>query len=135
MVKDWSHHKFIIPTKQIITPEDVEIFKKTKIFFKFMTFIQELQKSVESKSKSSSAPNPKFDSLVLFLQTIDLLINEIPPLQQQMRFGNRSFRTWHERVQLVRKLSLFLHKSNKNSSLIKCLKSSFLLRNSVQALS
>ena len=103
--KDWSQHKFILPTKQIITPEDVERFKKTKIFAQFMTFIQELQKSVESKSKSSTSPNPKFSSLVLFLETIDLLINEIPPLQQQMRYGNKAFRTWHERVQLVKNLA------------------------------
>lgn len=107
--KNWSEHKFVLPKKAIITPEDIEIFKKTKTFHNFMTFIQELQKSVESKSYSETGLSPKFQDLINLLETLELLIEEVPPLQQKMRFGNLAFRTWHERVQTV--IILFLMKT------------------------
>lgn len=99
--KKWADHVFVEPKKLIVSVEDVEVFKKTKIFHNFMTYIQELQKSVESKPISATPENPKFAPLVTFLETLENLIIEIPPLQQKMRFGNKAFRTWHERIQPV----------------------------------
>jgi hypothetical protein len=100
----WSNHQFVEPKKRIISVEDVEIFKKTKTFHNFMTFLQDLQKSVESKPISATPANPKFATLVKFLEILENLIIEIPPLQQKMRYGNKAFRTWHERVQPVPKI-------------------------------
>jgi len=37
---------------------------------------------------------PLFD----YLETLDKWIDEIPPIHQPMRFGNKSFRTWLDRV-------------------------------------
>ena len=99
--KKWTDHVFVEPKKLIVSVEDVEVFKKTKIFHNFMTYIQELQKSVESKPISATPENPKFATLVIFLETLEKLIIEIPPLQQKMRYGNKAFRTWHERIQPV----------------------------------
>ena len=99
--RNWLDHKFVVPRKCIISVEDVEIFKKTKTFHNFMTFIQDLQKSVESKGISSTSLNIKFDGIIKFLDILENLINEIPPLQQKMRYGNKAFRIWHERVQSV----------------------------------
>lgn len=41
---------------------------------------------------------------------IDLfnLIDEYPPIQQPMRFGNKAFRSWHERLQAVSISHLFV---------------------------
>ncbi len=33
-----------------------------------------------------------------YLETLDKWIDEVPPVQQPMRFGNKAFRTWLERV-------------------------------------
>ena len=33
-----------------------------------------------------------------FLEKADKWIDEIPPIEQPMRFGNKSFRTWYEKV-------------------------------------
>lgn len=113
--KNWIEHKFLEPKKRIISVEDVETFKKTKIFFQFMTFIQELQKSVESKPISTTPINPKFKDIIACLENLENLISEIPPLQQQMRYGNKAFRTWHERVQPV-----LIFNAIKSCSLLDC---------------
>ena len=97
-VKQWENHKFETPIKSIKTIEDVEIFKKSKIYVKLMTFICDLQKSVEGKPFSVTKPDPKFQKLVDFLEDLEKLIEEIPPLKQPMRFGNKAFRTWYDRV-------------------------------------
>ncbi len=99
----FSSHIFRQPKKEIITPEDVEKFKSTKTFKVLVGFIGELQKSVESKNISSTSEDPKFDKIVKFLEKIEKLIEEVPPLQQKMRFGNKAFKTWHERMGQVRK--------------------------------
>lgn len=35
------------------------------------------------------------------LKTLDKWIDEIPPIQQPMRYGNKAFRTWHKKVKEV----------------------------------
>lgn len=99
--KNWSTHTFSEPKKCIISVEDVEKFKKMRTFVNFMTFIQELQKSVESKPASITPQSPKFKELAACLDKLEKLIDEVPPLQQKMRYGNKAFRTWHEKVQPV----------------------------------
>lgn len=112
--KNWSEHQFQEPKKCIISVEDVEKFKKMRTFVNFMTFIQELQKSVESKPVSLTAQSPKFKDLAGCLEKLEKMIDEVPPLQQKMRYGNKAFRTWHEKVQPVsffiscRKYGIFL---------------------------
>lgn len=97
----FSSHVFRQPKKEIISQEDVEKFKSTKTFQVLVGFIMELQKSVESKNISSTKEDPKFNKIISFLEKIENLIGEVPPLQQKMRFGNKAFKTWHEKMALV----------------------------------
>ena len=99
----FSSHIFRQPKKEIISQEDVEKFKSTQTFKVLVGFITELQKSVESKNISSTQENPKFNKIITFLEKIENLIGEVPPLQQKMRFGNKAFKTWHEKMALVKK--------------------------------
>jgi hypothetical protein len=36
-----------------------------------------------------------------FLQKLAIWVDEIPPIKQPMRFGNKAFRDWHARLVLV----------------------------------
>jgi len=57
-----------------------------------------LQASIASKKISATKENPKFAKLAEFLDNCGKWVDETPPVKQQMRFGNKAFRTWHDKV-------------------------------------
>ena len=42
------------------------------------------------------------DKLTGILDTLLAWVDEVPPVKQPMRFGNKAFRTWHAKVAEVR---------------------------------
>ena len=99
--KNWTTNEFVQPKKCINTVEDLEKWKKSESFVRYMTFITDCQKAVESKPISATPKSSKFDHIVVFLEDLDTLIDEVPPLKQPMRFGNKAFKTWHEQMEKV----------------------------------
>lgn len=95
------------PKKMINSPEDLEKFKKSATYSSIMEFICELQASVTSKKKSNSVIQSKFQPLIEMLADLEKWVDEIPPIQQPMRFGNKAFRSWHDRLSKVMKVFLF----------------------------
>eukprot|EP00743_Colponemidia_sp_Colp-15_P004771 GILK01005138.1.p1 GENE.GILK01005138.1~~GILK01005138.1.p1 ORF type:complete len:350 (-),score=40.18 GILK01005138.1:144-1091(-) len=64
-----------------------------------MDFILELNESVKGQSAASELPISQFcKDVFAVLRVLHDWVQEIPPLQQPMRFGNKAFRTWHHRV-------------------------------------
>jgi len=99
--KDWSSHEFKTPTKELNVIELMETFKKGKTYANYMQFIADLQQSVTSKKISQTPLDPKFEPIAKMLEDFKQWITEIPPIKQPMRFGNKAFCTWHEKVQAV----------------------------------
>lgn len=97
----WTTHEFVTPKKEIVTEMDIAKLKNSAFYGKYIQFLVDLQKSIESKKISDTPQNPKFAKLVAWLDQLEQYINEVPPLQQKMRFGNTAYRTWHEKVQQV----------------------------------
>lgn len=59
--------------------------------------------AVKGKSVDSNYPcSPTAEKVLKMLDKFDKWIDEIPPTDQPQRFGNKSFRTWHERLHEVR---------------------------------
>ena len=54
---------------------------------------------ISDVSKQNVSP---VQGLVDLLKTLTLWIEEIPPLQQEQRFGNKAFRDWYTKLQKVR---------------------------------
>lgn len=54
-------------------------------------------KALDAECSESSLVN----TVVQMLNNFDEWVTEIPPTEQPQRFGNKSFRTWHERLQQV----------------------------------
>lgn len=100
--KDWSKHEFRAPKKDLSAIEQMEAFKKSKTYMEYMQFVADLQQSVTSKKISETPADPKFEPIVKMLDDLEHWIEEIPPIQQPMRFGNKAFRDWHDKVQAVR---------------------------------
>jgi len=89
------------PHKRINSPQDLEIFTQSKLCQQLVAFVTELSESVkgipvtEERLKNAS---PFVRGLVDMLQEIEQWIEEIPPINQPMRFGNKAFCKWHARL-------------------------------------
>lgn len=61
-----------------------------------------LNESVQGKALDADClQSPIIGNVVGMLDEFDEWITQIPPTEQPQRFGNKSFRLWHERLQQV----------------------------------
>ena len=93
---------FSSPVKAIFTPQDMDRFKNSSTCNELLTFIRDLAQSVVSLPISSrdklfrvSKVVSKFETL---MERLYQLVDEIPPIDQPMRFGNKAFRDWHQKA-------------------------------------
>lgn len=101
---DWSKHEWVEPAKLIKENADLERFKISKAYEGYMIFVTKLQAAIESKSISSTPLVEKLKPFVALLDRLILLVDEVPPIQQKMRFGNTAFKDWHNKAMAVKVL-------------------------------
>ena len=92
---------FIIPTRKIFDERDLEEFKKSSCRTEITNFIKMCSKAVYGKKASDVNVTTTALTITKFQQFMDrlyALIDEVPPLHQPMRYGNRAFRAWHARM-------------------------------------
>ena len=89
----------------IKTPAWLPLFKETAAYAELTSFILVCNDMIRGvKVKPAGQPSrkysvsPKVARMVSWLVDCKSLIAQVPPIQQSMRFGNKAFRTWHERV-------------------------------------
>lgn len=95
---DLSTHIFIEPTKQITDQSQVPSFIAGNAAKQLLTFVVMLQTSAKGMPISFTKIPESLQVLYDFLDKSEKWIDEIPPIPQPMRFGNKSFRTWYEKV-------------------------------------
>ncbi len=98
---DWSKHAWVEPQKLIKEVPDLEKFKHSRSYQEIMNFILALQHSVHGKGRHQTPDNPKFKPLMDLLDRLILLVDEVPPIQQKMRFGNTAYKDWHSKAMAV----------------------------------
>lgn len=101
-------HTFIAPCKKIHESQDVSTFLVSKAYTDIMTFLLQLNRSmfptklpdgtaqtwpIGTDAVQYSAPIRQLQGL---LSELEDLIQEVPPDNGPRRFGNVSFRRWHE---------------------------------------
>lgn len=101
-------HTFVEPTKRIHESQDVSAFLTSKAYSDIMTFILQLNRAMfptklddgttqtwplGSDAVQFSAPVRQLQRLLSKLEDI---VQEVPPDTGPRRFGNISFRRWHE---------------------------------------
>jgi serine/threonine-protein phosphatase 2A activator len=104
-------HTFAIPKKEINQEQDVQTFLQTHAYTNIMTFILQLNLSMFPRKVPNSAKvetwelngaNIVYSETVLklrqLLSTLEKIIEEAPPDPGPRRFGNFSFRKWHDIV-------------------------------------
>ncbi|XP_012279011.1 serine/threonine-protein phosphatase 2A activator [Orussus abietinus] len=93
-------HEFVVPQKAIKVPADMSIWQKSEAFFEYMGFILALNESVQGKALNADCPQSVcVKKIIEMLEKFDEWITEIPPAEQPQRFGNKSFRIWHAKLQ------------------------------------
>ncbi|GKV09374.1 hypothetical protein SLEP1_g20885 [Rubroshorea leprosula] len=90
---------FQSPSKKIHSPDDIRAFHESETCKNFLGFVVALSESIRGRKISDpcheSSTTTKIASI---LETLIHWIDEIPPVQQSSRYGNISYRTWHERL-------------------------------------
>ncbi|XP_036143307.1 serine/threonine-protein phosphatase 2A activator-like [Monomorium pharaonis] len=93
-------HEFVVPKKRVKTQNDLALWKRSEAYYEYLGFILALNDAVQGHALDAECPqSPAIGSVVQMLNKFDAWITEIPPTEQPQRFGNKSFRTWHERLQ------------------------------------
>lgn len=88
---------FVAPAKAINTPQDLEAFNKSLTCQEILKFIQACAEAVIGVPNSSDSVHvsPVMVQFVGFMEELRQMVDEVPPIKQPMRFGNKAFRTWH----------------------------------------
>ena len=112
---------YFVPHRMIFNAHELELFKKSETAAELAGFVKACADAIvgkkisdvgknisdseasSSSSSSSSSSNTEngdgiIEKVVTFLHQLHAMIDEIPPLKQPMRFGNKAFRTFHTRL-------------------------------------
>merc|ERR1719421_1619670 len=79
----------------------METWLGSELCSQLLAFVVSLSDSVVSRERSPEQlgeASAEVRSFVEMLEELGTWIDEIPPLDQPMRFGNKAFRTWHGRL-------------------------------------
>ncbi|KAL7752043.1 Serine/threonine-protein phosphatase 2A activator 1 [Sorochytrium milnesiophthora] len=90
------------PRKRIVGMEDVKLWLHSEAFVRLMVFIQQLNSAAWKRSCSDiewDHLSEGAQSCLRILDQLDAWMDEIPPLQQQGRFGNAAFKTFFKRLE------------------------------------
>ncbi|XP_041378741.1 serine/threonine-protein phosphatase 2A activator-like [Gigantopelta aegis] len=91
--------EFKRPERLIKREEDMDRWLNSEAYASFVGWIKVLAQSVKGKKVSDSIPeSPIIGRLTAMLDKLSKWVDEIPPLEQPQRFGNKAFRTWLDRV-------------------------------------
>jgi serine/threonine-protein phosphatase 2A activator len=92
----------VVPTKRILRESDVGTFLKSSTCQDYMSFIKCLcSKLVGVKASSVQDKEDTSEELKKLLSALDALstlVDEVPPQEHTLRYGNPAFRQWHARM-------------------------------------
>ncbi|GIY48701.1 hypothetical protein CDAR_314501 [Caerostris darwini] len=91
--------EYIVPIKEIHCYDDMKKWEKSEASREYLGFILAMNEAVKGK-KISDVPikSEMVSKLIKLLETLDKWIDEIPPIEQPQRFGNKAFRTFYTKL-------------------------------------
>lgn len=92
---------FFKPTKQVRTPEDIASkWEKSEALHDLLAFISTLNDAVKGKKlRDPCVVSKPIEELLAVLETFSKWVDEIPPLDQPQRYGNKAFRIWFDKIE------------------------------------
>ncbi|GBF94505.1 hypothetical protein Rsub_07039 [Raphidocelis subcapitata] len=90
---------FEVPAKRISSEEDLKRFLEGGTAKDFVAFVLSLNQAVTGKALSTPVQLSRpLAALVSALDALRAWVDEIPPTQQSLRYGNPAYRTWFARM-------------------------------------
>ena len=86
------------PSRALFTPSCVAKFRASSTYREIIGFVKNLGAAAEGHPLSAPLPDPvspHVSATLDMLARLKVLVDETPPVEQPMRFGNRAFKTWH----------------------------------------
>ncbi|KAK5575647.1 hypothetical protein RB653_006780 [Dictyostelium firmibasis] len=98
-IKDLENHKFIKPVKVVTNEDDIKKFLRSEACRDLLEYIQTLSDKIKSKPNSTETQNSnEIKNIVSMIKEISAYIDSIPPLTQPMRYGNKAYRTFYQKL-------------------------------------
>lgn len=95
----FANHEFVVPTTKVKVPTDMEQWLKSSAHNDYLGFILTINEAVKGKKLSDECKVSDFTTSVMnLLDVISAWIDNIKPIEQPQRFGNKAFRTWHQKL-------------------------------------
>ncbi|XP_059485286.1 serine/threonine-protein phosphatase 2A activator [Neocloeon triangulifer] len=92
-------HVYVVPRKMVLGMGDMAAWTKSEAYHEYVGFIYALNDAVKGKSNSSANPaSQKVEHVLELMETLNKWIDEIPPVDQPQRFGNKAFKTWFKKL-------------------------------------
>lgn len=89
----------MIPKREIMSPLDMDKWKKSTCFNEYNEFINKLNhEAINTKLTDDFEISETVQRFLDLLSKLSQWIDEIPPIQQPQRFGNKAFKTWLDKV-------------------------------------
>eukprot|EP00029_Vermamoeba_vermiformis_P005788 TRINITY_DN2105_c0_g1_i1.p1 TRINITY_DN2105_c0_g1~~TRINITY_DN2105_c0_g1_i1.p1 ORF type:complete len:339 (-),score=36.34 TRINITY_DN2105_c0_g1_i1:87-1103(-) len=86
------------PTKRIHNQTDLKIFLNSPTCHLLRAYLGSLNDCVKGKSNSTECHvSPAVERVCSVLNTLAQWVDDIPPIQQPMRYGNKAYRDWFEK--------------------------------------
>lgn len=96
---DVETHCFKKPEKEISLPDHIPKWEKSEAYQDLVGFILTLNEAVKDKKISESYHvSPLTENVMTLLGELQKWVDEIPPIEQPQRFGNKAFRDWYQRL-------------------------------------
>ncbi|CAE7105473.1 unnamed protein product [Rhizoctonia solani] len=98
---DAAEGKFSVPSKAILTPDDMEIWKQSSTYQSIVDYIVQLNTSVFNKKLTDDVHESENVRLILkLLERVEAIAQETPPVDNNAsRFGNPAFKSFYDKVQ------------------------------------
>ena len=91
-------HQFAVPVKKINDDHSLKKFLSSPSSMDLAMFIVECQKAVKSSRMTETEVPEKMNAFMAYFEKLDQWLTDVPPIDQPMRFGNKAFRTWMDKI-------------------------------------
>ncbi|XP_041370334.1 serine/threonine-protein phosphatase 2A activator-like isoform X2 [Gigantopelta aegis] len=96
---DLDSHVFKTPQKEISGPQDIPKWEKSQAYHDITGFILTVNDAIKGKKMTENYHVSELcEKLTVMLDEFSAWIDEIPPVEQPQRFGNKAFRDWFNKL-------------------------------------
>jgi len=90
-----EEHEFLSPKKEILTFQDLAKWTRSEAYHEYIGFLEFINEGVKGKPLTVPVTiSPVIKGLLGILEKLSSWIDDIPPIDQPQRFGNKAFKTW-----------------------------------------